>query len=363
MFNEGMIGRHKTEIVTPALLLYMDAVERNIAKMAAFFSGRSCKLRPHMKTHKLPLIAQKQIESGAIGITCAKLGEAKIFLESGIKNILIANEVVAQEKIRAMVNLSHYGELIVCVDHLQNAEEISEAAKRIGRKMDVLVEVNVGLNRCGVMPGKPALEFVEKVTKLKNLVFRGLMGYEGGLFVADLEEKKKRCMECNRLLVETKDLVEKNGFPVEIVTGGGSNTFNLTGLYPGVTDIQVGSYVTMDSHNRFYGLDFEQAIAVLTTVISRPEKGRAVTDAGMKSLSTDEGLPLCKTHGILVSSLNEEHGHLRIEDPDHDLSVGDKLEIIPSHGCTTIPLHDQYILIRNDHVESVVEIRARGASQ
>ncbi len=360
---EGIIGKHKHEIETPALLLYMDAVERNINKMANFFADKECKLRPHVKTHKLPLIAHKQIEAGAVGITCAKLSEAKIFLESGIKNILIANEVVGRTKIQKLVHLAVYGDIIVCIDNLQNAKEISEAAEAIGRKMNVLVEVDVGLNRCGVKPGKLALEFVQQITKLEPLVFRGLMGYEGGLFIKDLEEKKRKCLESNRLLVETKELIQENGIPVEITTAGGSNTFNLTGLYPGITDIQVGSYVTMDAHNRDYGLDFEQAITVLTTIISRPEKGRAVTDAGKKSLSTDEGMPICMDAGITLFKLNEEHGHLKFDNPDFDLKVGDKIEIIPSHGCTTIPLFDRYLIIRNDHVESIAEIYARGASQ
>ena len=362
MFEE-MIGRHKTEIDTPALLLDMAAVERNIEKMAAYFSDKACKLRPHIKTHKLPLIAHRQIAAGAIGITCAKLGEAEIFLEAGIKDVLIANEIVGRVKIQRLVNLSRYGNLIVCIDNDDNAKDISEAAGKIGRKIQVLVEVNVGIDRCGVMPGKAALELVRKITGLKNLVFRGIMGYEGGVFVLDLEEKMKKCTESNRLLVETRELLEKEGFPVEIATAGGSNTFSLTGLYPGITDIQVGSYVTMDAHNKYYGLDFEQAVTVMATVISRPEKGRAVTDAGKKSLATDEGLPVCQEAGVSISRLNEEHGHLAIENPDHPLAVGDKIEIVPSHGCTTIPLYDRYFIIRNDHVEAVMEMYARAANQ
>jgi len=360
---ESLIGKHKTEIDTPALLLYMDAVERNIHKMANFFSNKTCKLRPHVKTHKLPLIAHKQIEAGAIGITCAKLEEARIFLESGIENILIANEIVGNTKIQKLVHLSTYGDLIVCVDQFENARDISEVAGKFGKKVNVLVEVDVGLNRCGVKPGKPALELVQGIAPLKHLEFRGLMGYEGGLFIKDPREKKRKCEECNHLLVETKELIEKNGFPVQIVSGGGSNTFNLTGLYPGITDIQVGSYVTMDNHNRSYGLDFEQAITVLTMVISKPDKERAVVDAGKRSLSSDEGMPVCKQSGIIVSKLNDEHGYLWLENPDHDLSVGNKIEIVPSHGCTTIPLYNRYVVIRNDYVESVLEISARGASQ
>jgi D-serine deaminase-like pyridoxal phosphate-dependent protein len=358
-----LIGKHKTEVDTPALLLYMDAIERNIAKMAAFFAGKPCKLRPHMKTHKLPLIAHKQIEAGAVGITCAKLGEAQIFLESGIRNVLIANEIVGEAKIRRLIHLSHYGDLIACVDDYENARAISEAAGQAGVKVNVVVEINVGLNRCGVRPGKPALEFVQKITGLKNLVFRGVMGYEGGLYIKEPDEKKGKCLECNRLLVESKELIEQGGIPVDIVTAGGSNTSHLSGIYPGITDIQVGSYVTMDAHNTLYGLGFEQAITVLTTVISRPEKERAVTDAGKKSLSTDEGNPVSREPGISVSKLNEEHGHLAIDHPDHGLKVGDKIEIVPSHGCTTIPLYDRYVVIRNDHVDSVMEIRARGANQ
>jgi D-serine deaminase-like pyridoxal phosphate-dependent protein len=360
---ESMIGRHKTEVDTPALLLYMDEVERNIKTMATYFADKPCKLRPHMKTHKLPVIAHKQIEAGAIGITCAKLGEAKIFLEAGIRHVLIANEIVGGTKIQRLVHLAGYGDLIVCVDQFENAMEISEAAGEHDRKINVLVEVDVGLARCGVKPGKPALELVQKLSQLRHLRFRGVMGYEGGMYIENLEEKKKQTQECNQRLVETKELIERNGFPVEIVTAGGSNTFNLTGSYPGITDIQVGSYVTMDSHNRYYGLDFEQAITVLTTVISRPGKRRAVIDAGMKSLSSDNGFPLCRDPGIALFSLNEEHGHIKFENTEHDLRAGDKVEIIPSHGCTTIPLYERYVVIRNDRVESVMEMHARGANQ
>jgi D-serine deaminase-like pyridoxal phosphate-dependent protein len=363
MWNQDTIGRHKTEVDTPALLLDLDAVERNIVAMARYFEDKPCKLRPHVKTHKLPWIAHKQIDAGAIGITCAKLSEAKIFLEAGVKNVLIANEVVGNAKIERLVHLSGLGHLMVCVDQFENADAISEAAIEAGRKIEVLVEVDVGLSRCGVKPGKAALELVGKIGQLKGLRFQGIMGYEGGMFVSDLEEKKGKCTECNRLLVETKDMIEKDGFPVEIVSGGGSNTFNLTGFYPGITDIQVGSYVTMDSHNRYYGLEFEQAVTVLTTLISCPERGRAVIDAGKKSLSSDEGLPECKERGLSIFKLNEEHGHVAIDNPDRSLAVGDKIEIIPSHGCTTIPLYDCYVGVRNDVVESVLEIRARGATQ
>ena len=169
----------------------MDVVEKNIARMADYFKSRKCKLRPHIKTHKLPLIAVKQINAGAIGITCAKLGEAEVFIKSGIKNILIANEIVGEIKIRRLINLSRYSNIIICMDSYENAMEISKIAKEEKTNIEFLVEVNVGLNRCGVLPGEPALILVKKISELDNLVFKGLMGYEGGVFINDINNYNK----------------------------------------------------------------------------------------------------------------------------------------------------------------------------
>ena len=359
MYYGDLIGRHKTKVDTPALLLNIGAVERNIQKMAQFFADKPCQLRPHAKTHKLPLIAHKQIEAGAIGITCAKLYEAKVFLESGIKSVLIANQVVGARQIDWLVNLSSLGELMVCIDSVDNARQISKAAEQRHRKIDYLLEINVGLNRCGVEPKEKALAMLKRINKFKYLRFRGLMGYEGGMFVQNDEEKIKKCRQSNQLLVETREIIDRAGFPVQIVSAGGSNTYNLTGVFPGITEIQVGSYATMDYHNSCFGLEFEQAITVLASIISRPEKSRAIMDTGKKSLSTDEGLPVCILPGIRISNLNEEHGHLELENDAPELKVGDKIEIIPSHGCTTIPYFNHYFLTRSDMVESIVEIPTR----
>jgi D-serine deaminase-like pyridoxal phosphate-dependent protein len=361
LFGLPIIGQPKWEVDTPALLLDIAAVELNIAQMAAWFVDKPCKLRPHVKTHKLPLVARMQLEAGAIGITCAKLSEAQVFLEHGFQDILIANEIVGQTKIRRLIGLVRYGHIMVCVDHARNAEELSQAAEKADLQLDVLVEVNVGLNRCGVAPGPPTLELAQRIQGLAGLRFRGVMGYEGGLYVKDPEEKQAKCLQANQTLVATRDLLINAGIPVEIVSAGGSNTYNLTGAYPGITDVQVGSYVTMDLHNEDYGLGFRQALSLLTTVISRPEPDRAVIDAGLKAISQDAGLPGCRRSGISVTRLNEEHGHLRIEDPDDALKPGDKVELIPSHGCTTIPLHDVYVLVRGSRIESVLPIGARGA--
>ena len=354
-------GQTKAELDTPALLLDMDAVDANIAKMADWFRGKSCKLRPHVKTHKLPLIAQKQIAAGAIGITCAKLSEAEAFFHNGICDILVANEIVGTRKIERLMEVCRLGNLIICVDDAGNAREISTAAQRAGVVISVLIEIDTGLARCGVKPGLPAVEFIRIVTGLPGLRFRGLMGYEGGCFLKDASEKANRCANAYRQLVETKDLVVRAGFPVEIVTAGGSNTFALGGVYPGITDLQVGSYVTMDTFNREYGQDFRQAVTVLTTVISRPEPGRAVIDTGEKAISTDHGQPALLLDGATVTKLDEEHGRLSLTGAATKLKVGDKIELIPSHGCTTIPLHEQYALVRGNRVEGIVPISAHGA--
>jgi D-serine deaminase-like pyridoxal phosphate-dependent protein len=237
---------------------------------------------------------------------------------------------------------------------------MSAAACAMGAAIPFLIEVDVGLGRCGVPPGKPVLELLQKTSDLPSLIFRGLNGYEGAIITHDPEEKERRCRRSNELLAESTQLLRDHGFPVEIVSGGSSNTYQITAAHPGITEVQVGSYVTMDAHNAAYGIAFEQAVTVLTTVISRPTRERAITDAGKRSLSSDHGLPLCPTPGVLLVNLNDEHGHVRLEDPEHPLRIGDKLEIVPSHGCTTIPLFDEYMVIRNDTVVAVEPILPRG---
>ena len=359
--NASIIGRSKWEADTPALFLDLAAVQSNIARMSEWFRDKECNLRPHFKTHKLPLIARMQIEAGAMGITCAKLSEAQILLEHGVQDVLVANQIIGPVKIQRLIGLAECGRMMVCVDDAANADELSAAAAKRGLCLDVLMEVNVGLDRCGVAAGEQALKLAQGITKLPGLNFRGLMGYEGGMYLKNQKQKEAACRKANQTLVDTKRLLVENGIQVEIVSAGGSNTYQLTGTYPGITELQVGSYVTMDTHNQEYGLGFEPALRVLATVISRPEPGRAVIDAGLKAVSKDEGLPACTLQGVELIKLNEEHGHLRIHDPDQHLKPGDKIELIPSHGCTTIPLHADYILVRDQKIVSITPIAARGA--
>ncbi|MFB3902681.1 MAG: DSD1 family PLP-dependent enzyme [Acidobacteriota bacterium] len=361
VFGNDDLPVDKNDLLTPCLLLDIDAVDRNIRKMAGFFANRPCKLRPHVKTHKSPWIAHRQVRAGAVGITCAKLEDARLFVEAGLDHVLIANEVVGARKIRELVGLAKLADIIVCVDQYENAVDLSEAAAQQGIRLKVLVEVDVGLGRCGVPSGQPAVDLVCRIGRLPGLFFQGLMGYEGGVFIDDEAEKRRIASERANLLVRTKEAVEKSGFPVGIASAGGSNTYQLTGRVPGITEVQAGSYVTMDDWNRRYGIEFEQAISVLSTVTSRPASDRLITDAGIKSLSTDHGFPRIKHEGLEWEAANEEHGRLRALNGSISLQVGEKLEIIPSHGCTTIPLFASYVAVSGGRVVGLLPIVSRGA--
>lgn len=358
------IGLPKYDLDTPALCLDRPALERNIAKMAAFFQERPAKLRPHFKTHKSPLIAWMQLRAGAIGITCAKLGEAEVLAQAGIRDILIANEIVGADKIARLAGLAAYTDIMVAIDDIQNAAQISEAAQARGLQVRVLVEVNVGLNRCGVGPGTPCLQLAQQVAALPGLRFEGLMGYEGHtVMIPDMEERRKAAEESMAKLVGSAELLRQNGLPVGIVSGGGTGTYQITGSYPGVTEVQAGSYATMDAKYREVGMDFEMALTVVARVISANTPGRAVIDAGYKAFTSELGMPkLIYPHGWRLTRLSEEHGNLECEG-GAPLRPGDMVEIAPSHGCTTINLYDAYHVARDGVVEAVWAISGRGKSR
>ncbi len=361
-----LLGSPKEEIETPALLIDLPAMERNIARMAAFFADKPAKLRPHAKTHKCAIIAHKQLAAGnAVGITCAKLGEAEMLVAAGIKDILIANQIVGRQKIARLAGLARHANLMVAVDDPHNVDDLSAAVVAAGAQLRVLVEVNIGMNRCGVEPGEPVLALARKVAEAKGLRFAGLQGYEGHLVMhPDPAERRERTLAAMRLLVDTRRYIEAAGLEVAIVSGGGTGTYDITGSVPGVDEIQAGSYVFNDVKYRSVGCDFECALTVLATVISRPSPTVAITDAGHKVLTSEFGLPELKgiAGGSLVR-LSEEHGKVEFTAPNRDLKVGDKVEFIPSHGCTTINLHDRYFAIRDGRLEAVWEIDARGKSQ
>ena len=362
----ALVGSSIAEIDTPALLLDLDIMEQNIDRMAGAFRGVTAELRPHAKTHKTPIIAHKQLAAGAIGITCAKVGEAEVMVEGGIRDILIANQVVGARKIARLVSLARHADLIVAVDDPQNVEELSQAAQVAGASLRVLVEVDVGMRRCGVPPGEPTLTLARQVEKAPGLTFTGLMGYEGHLvFVPSLEERVHRVHTDMQALIDTVSFLESHGLPVNIVSAGGTGTAMITGRLPRITEIQAGSYVFMDGrYKTIEGVDFDCALTLLTTVISRPLPERIIIDAGMKTLTHEFGLPRFKEREDLeLVGLSEEHGTVKLKDPSVSLKPGDKLEIVPSHGDTTLNIHDCYYGLRNGRVAAIWPIAARGKSR
>ncbi len=367
--GKSIISQKKCFIDTPALLIDIEKMEYNIRKMADFFKGKKTNLRPHMKTHKCPTLARKQIEAGAIGITCAKVSEAEVMSRSGIgiNSILIANQIVGGQKINRLVRLAQNIKVIVAVDNYENVRNISKAAVRNRVEIGILVEANIGNNRCGVCPGEPALVLAKKIEKLKGLEFCGLMGYEGfTVFIKSFKERESEVKKAIKKLIDTKKLIEKNGLKCNIVSCGATGTYNISGSIPGVTEIQAGSYATMDgrySDVEYIGEEFQQALTLLATIISRPTPERAIIDAGMKAITMEFGMPKIKRYNgkAKIYKLTEEHGCIELKEISNEtFNVGDKIEIIPSHGCTTINLHEKFFGIRDDIVETIWPIEARG---
>ncbi|MFO7696730.1 MAG: DSD1 family PLP-dependent enzyme [Anaerolineae bacterium] len=359
-------GTHYLELDTPALLLDLDAFQHNLNTMAQFFANKPTSLRPHAKTHKCPEIARRQIQAGAIGITCAKVGEAEVLARAGIEDILIANQIVGEFKIARLTDLAAHAELMVAVDDPANITALSRACQAKGVSLRVLVEVDIGMNRCGAQPGMPALGLAQQVADSPNLQLAGLMGYEGHLVsIVDPEERRARVLQALVPLQETRDLLEENGLPVEIVSGGGTGTYDVSGTYPPMTEIEAGSYVLMDASYIAVRPEFETALTILSSVISRPTPERVVTDAGMKTVTTDHGLPVpIEIPGASVRRLSEEHGLLELADPRAvQPRPGDKIRLIPGHCCTNVNLYDNLHVVQDGTLVDIWPVAARGRAQ
>jgi D-serine deaminase-like pyridoxal phosphate-dependent protein len=361
--QQTALGVSKKDLDTPCFVVDLDLMERNIEKMAGYFRNRPAGLRPHMKHHKTPEIAHKQIDAGAIGVCCQKLGEAEAMADGGVDNILITYEIIGAAKIRRLVNLAQRVNLLVTVDDAGNVRELSDAAVAAGASLGILVDVNCGQDRCGVDPGRPALELAQAVAQAPGLELRGLCGYEGHLqAVADLEDRTTRAKEAMAMVTETADAIRQAGLPVEIVSSGGTGTYNITGDYPGVTEVQAGSYVLMDAAYRKVLQDFNVAGTILTSVVSRNGPDRAVLDAGMKAISTDQWPPLVVgLPGIEFRGVSDEHLSVTLTDSDsRQLRPGDKVELVPGHNDTTVHLHTHLFGLRRGTLESVWEVAGRG---
>jgi 3-hydroxy-D-aspartate aldolase len=363
------LGMPLNEVDTPSLLIDLDAFERNLRRMAEAAQLAGVALRPHAKTHKSPDIALRQIELGAVGVCCQKVSEAEAMVQGGVQDVLVSNEIVGHKKLERLAKLARQARLGVCVDNADNLADLSAAASRHQSTLDVLVEVDVGSHRCGVLPGEPALELARRVAASPGLRFAGLQAYYGGAqHLRPYEERRAAGNAAAARCALTRDLLRQHGLECRTITGSGTGTFEFAAASGVYTELQVGSYLFMDAdYARNLASDgapvhtFEQSLFVSTTVMSYPSANQVVVDAGLKALSLDSGLPLVYgIDGAEYFDASDEHGKIRLHNPDIHVRLGDKWNLIPGHCDPTINLHDWYVGIRNNRVEAIWPISARG---
>ena len=353
-------GTPVEELDTPSIVIDLDAAESNIRRMQEFANEAGVSVRPHSKTNKSPYWAWKQINAGAIGVCCAKVGEAEQMAAAGIPEIMIPNQVVTQRKIRRLMSVASTTKTIVAVDAEANVRDLSEAATSFGVELGVIIEINTGMDRCGVEPNEAAA-LAQHIVRAPGLRFDGLMGYEGHtVSIRDFEERKTEALRAMDRLLTAAAEVRKAGIPVSIVSAAGTGTYNITGKIDGITELQAGSYIFMDGDYLEVFNDFEPAMTLLTTVISK-NGDRAVLDCGLKSMSIDRGNPYAVgIEGVEVVGLSEEHAKVKLSGDAKRLGVGDNVSLRAMHGDTTINIHDYYFCVRNGKLETVVPILGRG---
>jgi D-serine deaminase-like pyridoxal phosphate-dependent protein len=349
-------GTRIKDLPTPSLLMDLDGMEANLRRMAGFFNGSGPKLRPHFKAHQVLSLAERQMTYGAIGVTCARLDQAEKLVSQGIHNILIANEIAGESKIRDFIDLGRRAPVLVAVDNADVATDMARLAGKRSSEVNVLVDVDVRLARCGVMPGQPALALTQLILE-KGLKFRGLMGYEGYIGLPPGPEKDGVVCEALSRLTQTKSLIEQAGVPVEIVSCGGSSDFSIAAKCPHVTEIQAGSYLLMDSSYEPFAPEFRPCLSILSTVISKTPGERIVVDAGLRAMSGEHGLPSVKgAPGLRTKALHIEHSILEIADSTLAIEVGAKVEMCVRFLDQTLVLHDHLFAVRNGEAEEMLRI-------
>ena len=354
-------GTPLERVDTPALVVDLDALERNLDRMAAFGRAAGKHIRPHAKTHKSSVIARMQLERGAIGLSCAKLGEAEVLADAGLGPLLVTTELAGDLKIARLVALRRRCLVLVAVDDPTVCAALDHAMRAAGLVLDVLIDVNVGQDRTGVDPAA-AGDLATVVASLGALRLRGIQAYEGHLqHIYDENARRARWRECADRMLAAHAGVRDRGLPVEILSTAGTGTCGFAAEVPEVTELQAGSYPFMDcDYARVAGLPYETALTVLASVVSRQRGDTAVIDAGWKALSTDGGMPVVKGRPELVyAPKGDEHGGVS----GVRLAPGERIELVPSHCDTTVNLYDRYTVVRNGVVVAVWPIAARGRIQ
>jgi 3-hydroxy-D-aspartate aldolase len=362
-------GMALADVDTPALLLDLDAFEHNLDWLAQSLRGSNVRVRPHAKSHKCSAVALRQIARGAVGVCCQKVSEAEALVRGGVGDVLIANEIAGARKLSRLVALAQTAHISVCVDDLDNVAELEQAAHAADIKLDVLVEVNVGANRCGVEPGEPALALARAIAKTSALHFAGIHAYHGSAqHLRTPRERSEAIAQAVSKVQDTLALLERNGLQADIVTGAGTGTYLLEAASQVYNEIQPGSYVFMDAdYGRNLGEDgqpvreFRHSLFILATVMSHPIATRAVVDVGLKAHSIDSGMPtVVDIAGARYLKASDEHGVIELSGPG-TLARGQKVRLIPGHCDPTVNLYDWLVCYRGERVEDVWAISARGA--
>jgi 3-hydroxy-D-aspartate aldolase len=362
------VGDRLEDVGTPALIVDLDAFERNIDRMRAFIEGHGVRHRAHAKTHKSADIAKIQIErGGACGICCQKLAEAEALVAGGVTDVLVSNQVIDPPKIDRLARLAKQARVIVCVDDAGNVDDLAAAARRHGTVLDCLVEIDVGAGRCGVAAGAPAVALAKRIAAASDLTFSGLQAYHGAAqHRRAFADRKAAIADVVEQVKTTLALLAAEGLDCAIVGGAGTGTYRFEGASGVFNELQAGSYVFMDADyqrdldedSRPIG-DFENALFLWTQVMSHVKPDRAVCDAGLKVQSVDSGLPVVFGRSdVTFVKATDEHGV--IDDPNGVLALGDKLKLVPGHCDPTCNIHDWYVGVRDGRVEVLWPVTARG---
>jgi len=361
------VGHPATALDTPALLVDLDKLEQNIATMKGVIVDEAgIGWRPHTKAIKIPALAHKLLQAGAHGVTCAKLSEAEIMAQAGIRDILIANQVVGAAKCARLAALARQADPIVAVDCEAHVKALDVAAQAAGASLRVVIEVNIAMNRAGVEPGEPVLRLARQVAASRGLRFAGLMAWEGGRLaeIRDADSKRQHITEAVRKLTDTADRCRAAGLPVEIVSCGGTGTYWITAGLPGVTEVQAGGGIFCDMHYRNdYGVQHEYALSILTTVVSRPTATRVICDAGWKSMAQQPALPAPKNLRPSAVKLSAEHVTIELATSSAGPAVGEQVEFVAGYSDATVFLHDVLYATRQGQVEAAWPILGRGMTQ
>lgn len=351
---------------TPALVVDLDIMDANIARIAAACRESGVRWRPHIKGVKTPEIILRMLAAGAVGVTCAKLGEAELMAAVGVRDILIANQIVGAEKIARLIALLDRALTMVAVDSIANIDALSKAAARAACVLPVVIEVDIGMKRAGVNPGGAVAALADAIAARPGLRLRGVMGWEShAIRIADRAEKEQTVVEAVGLLTASAEACRAAGHTIDIVSCGGTGTFPWCIRQPGVTEVQIGGGIFSDrTYREEFHMDFPCALSVLATVTSRPTATRIIVDAGRKSLSCEAAVPqplgLPPVRSLRFSA---EHATIELEDASAEPRIGERIAFLVGSSDMTINLHDEIVATRGGQVEAVWQIAARGKSR